>query len=104
MFYLQINAFQHTIRIIVLPSFSRHKLKPLSKCCVFKVRQYIKYKGKHKRSYFQPNLDHSHSIKRFRVIWSKIINMAFSDIDISFLYQCYIHLTKTSRLNFENTI
>ena len=40
-FYLQMSALLHTIKIIVLPSFSRHKLKLLSKCCVFKVRQYI---------------------------------------------------------------
>ena len=41
MFYLQMNALLHTIKTIALPSFSRHKLKLLSKCCVFKVRQYI---------------------------------------------------------------
>ena len=41
MFYLQMNALEHTIKIIVLPSFSGHKFKPLSKCCVFKVCQYI---------------------------------------------------------------
>ena len=38
MCYLQMNALKHTIKIIVLPSFSRHKLKLLSKCCVFKVQ------------------------------------------------------------------
>ena len=41
MFYLQLNAIQNTIKTVCLPSFSRHKLKLLSKCCVFKVRQYI---------------------------------------------------------------
>ena len=30
-----------SIKIVCLPSFSRHKLKLLSKCCVIKVRQYI---------------------------------------------------------------
>ena len=40
MFYLQMNALLHTIKTIVLPSFSRHKFKLLSECCVFKVRQY----------------------------------------------------------------
>ena len=40
MFYLQMIALSHTIKTIALPSFSRHKLKLLSKCCVFKVRQY----------------------------------------------------------------
>ena len=39
--YLQMNTFLHTTKMIVLPSFLRHKLKMLSKCCVFKVRQYI---------------------------------------------------------------
>ena len=38
MFYSQMNAVYHTIKIINLPSFSRHKLKLLSKCCVFKVK------------------------------------------------------------------
>ena len=41
MLYLQMNALKQTIKIIVLPSFSRHKLKLLSKCCIFKVCQYI---------------------------------------------------------------
>ena len=36
MFYFQINALSHTIKIIVLPSFLRPKLKLLSKCCVLK--------------------------------------------------------------------
>ena len=40
MFYLQLNALELTIKSIVLPSFSRHILKLLSKCCIFKVRQY----------------------------------------------------------------
>ena len=40
MFYLQMNALLHTIKTIALPSFSTHKLKLLSKCWVFKVRQY----------------------------------------------------------------
>ena len=40
MFYLQMNALSHTIKIIALPSFSRQKLNLLSKCCVIKVRQY----------------------------------------------------------------
>ena len=40
MFNLQINALLHTIKIIVLPTSSRNKLKLLPKCCVFKVRQY----------------------------------------------------------------
>ena len=35
-------------QMIVSPSFLRHKLKLLSMCCVFKVRQYI------------PNLCHDH--------------------------------------------
>ena len=38
--YLQMNTLQNTNRISVLPSFSRPKLKLLSKCCVFKVCQY----------------------------------------------------------------
>ena len=41
MFYLQTNALLHTIKVIVVPSFPRQKSKLLSKCCVFKVRQYI---------------------------------------------------------------
>ena len=35
------NTLLHTIKIIVLPSFSRHKFKLLSKSCVFKACQYI---------------------------------------------------------------
>ena len=31
----------YTLKMIVLPSFSRHKLKLLSKCCIFKVCQFI---------------------------------------------------------------
>ena len=41
MFYLQMNSLYHTIKSIVLLSFSRHKLKLLSKYCVFKVCQYV---------------------------------------------------------------
>ena len=40
MFYLQMNALLHSIQIIVMSSLSRHKLKLLSKCCVFEVCQY----------------------------------------------------------------
>ena len=43
MFYLQMYVPEHTIKIIVLLSLLRHKLKLLSKCCVFKVCQYIEY-------------------------------------------------------------
>ena len=42
MFYDQTNAVLNTIKIIVLLSCSRYKLKLVSKCCVFKVRQYIR--------------------------------------------------------------
>ena len=67
MFYLQMNALQHTIKIIVLPSFSRHKLKPLSKCCVFKVRQYI---------YLKPKVTlHCYYIYLFWVLVSGILNV-----------------------------
>ena len=41
MCYLQMNTHSHTTKMITLPSFLRHKLKMLSKCCVFKLRQYI---------------------------------------------------------------
>ena len=40
MCYLRINTLYQSIKTIVLPSLSRHKLKLLSKCCVFKVCQY----------------------------------------------------------------
>ena len=41
MCYLHMTLFSIQQKMIVLPSFLKHKLMLLSKCCVFKVRQYI---------------------------------------------------------------
>ena len=38
---LQMNTLKHTTKIVGLPFFLRHKLKLVSKCCVFKVRKIV---------------------------------------------------------------
>ena len=77
------NTLKHTTKMIGLPTFLRHKLKLLSKCFVFKVRQYISFQHSQVRAEdsdldrdsdqgldqdLDPDLDHAVDVDDFAVV------------------------------------